>query len=112
MNIAVYEGQPNTLMNLSTDPNNVRWKVYPTSNELDPVTISDYDGGRDQSVSGFYDVNEAGLIIKDATTNGNPIPTAGLYIGQCANNPNKTGAKLLVVRKFFFCLYLSYLCGL
>ena len=89
-------------MNLSTDANNVKWTVKPTSNELDTLTISNFGGYRDSTLSGLYDVNQTGLIIKDATTteDGNPISSAGLYIGQCANNPNKTGAKLLVVRKF------------
>jgi len=72
-----------------------------TSNELDTYTISNFGGYKDPTLTGLYDVNQTGLIIKNATTNGNPIATAGLYIGQCANNPNRTGAKLLIVRKFF-----------
>ena len=103
-NIAVREGQPNTIMDLYINPQNVTWKVTPTSDELSSYTIISPDGSRDPSLSRLYDVNQTGLIIKDATTaeDGNPISTAGLYIGQCNNNPNKTGAKLLVVRKFFF----------
>ena len=79
----------------------MKWTVRSTSNELDTYTFSDFGGYRDPTFSGLYDFNQTGLIIKDATTNGNPIATAGLYIGQCANNPDRTGAKLLVVREFF-----------
>ena len=104
-NIAVYENQLNTIFNLSTGPNNVKWTVKPTSDELNTYTISDFGGSRNPAFTGLYDVNKAGLIIKNATTNGNPISTAGLYIGQCANNPNRTGAKLLVIRKFSLALY-------
>ena len=103
-NIAVYEGEPNTILNFSTDPRNVTWKVYPTTDELDPRTIIDYGGVRDPTLTGLYDVNQTGLIVKNATTTPNsvnPISSAGLYVGQCASNTNKTGAKLLVVRKFF-----------
>jgi|SRR6218665_724076 len=100
-NIAVREGQTNTIMNLYIDPQNVTWKVTPTSDELSSYPIINYGGSRDPTLAGLYDVNQTGLIIKNATTGGNPISTAGLYIGQCANNPNRTGAKLLVVRKFF-----------
>ena len=88
-------------MNLSTDPNNVKWTVRSTQDELSTYTISNFNGYRNPALTGLYDVNQTGLIIKDATTNGNPISTAGLYIGQCVNNTNKTGAKLLVIRKFF-----------
>src|SRR6218665_2293535 len=104
-NTAVEEGPTNTIMGLSTNPQNVSWKVQPTTNETDTYTIIDYDGVIDTTLIRLYDVNQAGLIIKEATTveyeDGFPISTAGLYIGQCANNPNRTGAKLLVVRKFF-----------
>ena len=102
-NTAVKEGDEDTIMGLSTNPQNVSWKVKPTSNETDTYTIINYDGSRDPMLTGLYDVNQTGLIIKESNTveYTNPISTAGLYIGQCANNPNKTGAKLLVVRKFF-----------
>src|SRR6218665_2207562 len=101
-NIAVREGQTNIIINLYIDPQNVTWKVIPTSDELSSYTIITYGGSRDPTLTGLYDVNQTGLIIKEATTveYENPISTAGLYIGQCANNPNRTGAKLLVVRKF------------
>ena len=75
--------------------------VVPTSDELGSYTIINFGGFKDPTLTGLYDVNQTGLIIKDATTNGNPITTAGMYIGQCANNPNRIGAKLLVVRKLF-----------
>jgi len=96
-NVAVRNGQPNTILNLYINPQNVTWKVTPTSDELSSYTIS--GPGADPSVNGLYAVNQTGLIIKDATTSGNPIATSGIYIGQCVNNPNKTGAKLVVVRK-------------
>ena len=97
-NIAVREGERNAIMNLYVNPQNVSWKVVPTSDELDTLPIIDYGGINNYPT--LYDVNQTGLIIKDATTNGDPFSTAGLYIGQCANNTNRTGAKLLVVRKF------------
>ena len=102
-NTAVTEGDEDTIIGLSTNPQNVSWKVQPTSNETNTYTIIDYDGFKDTTLIRLYDVNQTGLIIKEATTveYENPISTAGLYIGQCANNPNRTGAKLLVVRKFF-----------
>src|SRR6218665_2870908 len=99
MNIAVREGQTNTIMNLYINPQNVTWKVTPTSDELNSYTI--IGPGADQTLTGLYEVNQTGLVIKGATTSGNPIATAGLYIGQCTNNPNKAGAKLLVVSKYF-----------
>ena len=107
-NIAVREGQLNTLMNMSSDPNNVKYTVTPTSDELTRYIIRDFDGSGDATVTGLYDVTPTGLNIKTATTAGNPISTAGLYIGQCANNPNRTGAKLLVVRKFIFYVYFYF----
>ena len=79
----------------------MKWTVKPTSDEISTYTISYLGGYKDPTLTGLYDVNQTGLIIKDATTNGTPISTAGLYIGQCANNPDRTGAKLLVVREFF-----------
>jgi len=94
-------------MDLYINPQNVSWKVKSTSDELSTYNIINYGGSRDPSLAGLYDVNQTGLIIKDATTtdgNGNPIATAGLYYAQCTNNPDRIGAKLLVVRKFFhFC---------
>src|SRR6218665_2277174 len=92
-------------MNLYININNVKWTVKPTSDELETYTIINYGGSSDPTLTGLYDVYHGGLIIKDATTNGFPISTAGLYIGQCANNPNRTGAKLLVVRKFYGLLF-------
>ena len=101
MNIAVYEGEANTGMCLSTDPQSVKWSVLPTSDELDLHTIVDVGYNKNPSFAQLYDVYQTGLVIKKATTMGDPISTAGLYVGQCANNEERTGAKLLVVRKFF-----------
>lgn len=102
-NIAVYEDQQDTIMNLYVNPQNVSWKVRSTSDELSNYDIVYYGGAINSEYANLYDVNQTGLIIKSATTRGNPRATAGLYIGQCANNSNKTGAKLLVVRKFVGC---------
>ena len=88
-------------MNLYINPQNVSWKVKPTSDELSTYTIINYGVSGDPSVNGLYYVNQTGLVIKDASTNGNPISTAGLYYAQCTNNPDRIGVKLLVVRKFF-----------
>src|SRR5688572_31717433 len=96
-------------MNLSTDPNNVKWSVRSTEDEITTYPISNFNGYRNPALTGFYDINQTGLIIKNATISGNPISTAGLYIGQCVNNTNRTGAKLLVVRKFFGCVNCTYL---
>ena len=101
MNIAVYEGQLNTIMKLSTDPQSVTWSVLPTSEEPFLQTIIDIGFNKNPSLAQLYDVYQTGLLIKNATTVGDPISTAGLYVGQCADNQDLTGAKLLVVRKFF-----------
>src|SRR6218665_2425139 len=97
-------------MNLYINPQNVSWKVKPTSDELSTFTIINYGGSRDPTLIGLYDVNQTGLVIKDATTNGNPISTAGLYYAQCTNNPDRIGVKLLVVRKFFHFWWAADLC--
>ena len=89
-------------MNLTPDSNNVRWTIIPTSDEFGSYPISDYGGYRDPSLTGLFYLNESGLVILNATTAPNgegPISTSGLYIAQCENNDNKTGAKLLVVRE-------------
>lgn len=100
--MAVYEGDQNTMMNVTADPNNVKWTSIPSSDEFGSYQISDFGGYRDPSLVGLYSLNQSGLVILDATTtpNGGPISTAGLYIAQCQNNDNRTGAKLLVVREF------------
>src|SRR6218665_1100969 len=101
MNIAVYEGQLNTRMDLLTDPQSVTWRVLPTTDELFLQTIIDVGCNKDPSVAQLYDAYQTGLLIKNATTIGDQISTAGLYVGQCGYNQELTGAKLLVVRKFF-----------
>src|SRR5688572_30224927 len=98
-NIAVYEGYENTIINQTANPNNARWSIIPTSVEFGYYTISAFGGYRDPSLTGLYYINQSGLVILDATTNGQPISTSGLYIAECANNENRTGAKLVVVRK-------------
>ena len=97
-------------MNLYINPQNVSWKFKSTSNELDTYTIISPGGNNEYPE--LYNVTQTGLVIKNATTtdgNGNPISTAGLYYAQCTNNPNRTGAKLLVVRKFFYLFYSTIL---
>ena len=90
------------MMNVTADPNNVKWTSIPSSDEFGSYQISDFGGYRDLSLAGLYSLNQSGLVILDATTtpNGGPISTAGLYIAQCQNNDNRTGAKVLVVREF------------
>ena len=110
-NIVVHEGQQNTVMHLASDPQTVIWSVLPTSDESSLQNIIDFGCNKNPSLTELYDFNQAGLVIKDATTIGSPISTAGLYVGQCANNDNKMGAKLLVIRKFLgnFFLFFLYL---
>lgn len=103
-NIAVYEGQRNIILNLYINPLNVSWKVVSTSDEYDIQNIIDLGGKKNTALSTLYDVNQTGLIIRSATTtSGISQATAGLYVGQCANNTNRTGAKLLVVRSGPLC---------
>lgn len=97
-NIAVYEGKLNTKMGLSS----ITWRVLSTSDEPGLQTIMDGPGyKKNPSLTQLYDAYQFGLIIKNATTVGDPISTAGLYVGQCSANQELMGAKLLVVRKYF-----------
>jgi len=103
-NLAVYEGDRNTIMNLTADPFIVRWTAIPTSDEFGSYQISDYGGYRDPSLTELFSLNKSGLVILDAITvpNGEgPISSSGLYLAQCENNEDRTGAKLLVVRECF-----------
>ena len=100
--MAAYEGDENILMNLAADPNNARWTIIPTSDEFGSYTVSDYGGYRDPYLTGLFNLNQMGLVILNATTAPNgegPISTSGLYFARCHNNPNRTGAKLVVVRE-------------
>ena len=102
MNIAVYEGYLNVIMNLTAEPNNVQWTVIPTSDEFGAYQITQYGGYRDPSLIGLFYPNQSGLVILNATTTPNgedPISTAGLYLADCSNDGNRTAAKLLVVRE-------------
>ena len=102
-NQAVYEGDRNTLLNLTADPSIVRWTIIPSSDEFGSYTISDYGGYRDSSLTGLFSPNKSGLVILDAITAPNgegPISSSGLYLAQCENNEDRTGAKLLVVREW------------
>ena len=101
--MVVYEGDENIIMSLTADPNNVKWTIKSTSAELDTFTISNYGGYRDPTLTGLFYLNQSGLVILNATTTPNgegPFSTSGLYIAQCENNVNRTGVKLLVVRKY------------
>ena len=90
-------------MNQTANPNNAKWSIIPTSDEFGSYVIWEYGVYGDPPLTGLYYINQSGLVILDATTtpNGQPISSAGLYIAQCANNENRTGAKLVVVRKYF-----------
>ena len=101
-NIAVYEGDENIIMHLTGGPTGVRWYINPTTEELEIYTVSNYNGYMDPSLTGLFYSNKSGLVILNATSNGNPISTSGLYIAQCSNDGVKTGAKLLVVREFYY----------
>ena len=92
-------------MNVTADPRNAQWTLIPTSDEFGSYQITQYGGYRDPSLAGFFYPNQSGLAILSATTvpsGGNPISTAGLYLEECQVNGDRTGAKLLVVRKWHF----------
>ena|SRR6218665_834441 len=101
MNVAVREGKLNIPMNVTTSFCTVTWSVIPTSDELGPYLITNADCTVAPSLDALYYVNRSGLIIRNSTTteNGHLITTAGLYTAECAGSGNKTGAKLVVVRK-------------
>ena len=88
-------------MNYTADPNNVKWTIYPTSDEFGNYTISGSGGFRDSSLAPLFYLNQSGLVVLNATIvpDRGPIATAGLYIAQCSNDGNRIGAKLLVVRE-------------
>ena|SRR6218665_388765 len=103
-NLAVYEGDENEIMNLRADPNRVKWTIIPTSDEFDSYPITQYGGYKDPSLAGLFYPNQSGLFILNSTTRPNGqdlISTAGLYIADCEYDGNRTGAKLVVVRKYF-----------
>ena len=102
-NLAVYEGDENTIMNVTADPRNAQWTIIPTSDEFGTYQITGYGGYRDPSLTGLFYPNQSGLFILNATTvpsGAGPISTSGLYIEQCQVNGNRTGAKLVVVREY------------
>ena len=88
------------MLSLSGGPTGVSWKIKPTTEELDTYTISNYNGYMDPSLTGLFYPNKSGLVVLNATSNGNPISTSGLYIAQCSSDGVRAGAKLLVVREF------------
>lgn len=82
----------------------VKFSVVPTSNELGPYQITGSDCTVNTNLANLYYVNQSGLIIRNstATDDKQPISTSGLYIADCGsndNNGNRSGAKLVVVRK-------------
>src|SRR6218665_1428352 len=103
-NLAVYEGVENKIMDLRADPNRVKWTIISTSDEFDSYQITQYGGYKDPSLDDLFYPNQSGLFILNSTTTPNrqgPISTAGLYIADCEYDGNRTGAKLVVVRKYF-----------
>ena len=102
MNMAVREGTLDVQMNVTASPCGVTLSVVPTSDEFGGDDIIGPDCLVDSTLVGLYAVNESGLIILNSTTteNGQPISTSGLYIANCNDNSgNRTGAKLVVIRK-------------
>lgn len=102
-NMAVYEGARDIPMTVTASNCGVAWTVVPTSDELGGQEITGSRCAVDPAMAELFYVSRTGLMIRKSTTseNGGPISTAGLYIADCKNNREKTGAKLLVVRKYF-----------
>lgn len=107
-NIAVYEGDLNTLMYFPASPNGVKWINQATSDELTEAQIVNYDDTVNPTYAADYAYSpSAGLTIRNATTtleNGHPMTTAGYYTAQCVGG-NKTNVKVLVVRKLSDCIW-------
>src|SRR6218665_3409713 len=102
-NIAVYEGDLNTLIYFPTSPNGVKWSILATTDELTDVTIVNYDDTVDPSYAADYAFDpQQGLTIKEATTLPDhyvhQLSTAGLYTAQCIGG-TQFSLKFLVVRK-------------
>ncbi len=76
----------------------VSYAIRPAADPLSTYRITNYDDVVTPSYTSLYGVNQTGLIIKIASGNSSPFPTAGLYLVN-PNNATKTGAKLIVVRK-------------
>ena len=103
-NLAVYEGVKDTVMNVASDPRNVKWTIIPTSDEFGTYPITQYGGYRDPSFTRLFYPNQSGLVIFNATTaptGADQFSTAGLYLAQCENG-NQTAAKLIVVREYIY----------
>lgn len=103
-NIAVREGTANVFMNVNSSSCIITLWLTPTSDESGPYPITQSNCEVDSAVNNLYYVNRTSLVILNSTTvedpdNGFAISTAGIYEAQCQNNGNKTGAKLVVVRK-------------
>src|SRR6218665_476130 len=99
-NKVVREGTLDVTMNLTAIPCAVTLSVIPITDELSTYQIVGADCTENPTLANLYYVNGSGLTIRNATTteNGQPISTAGLYIAEC-NGGNRTGQKLVVVRK-------------
>lgn len=101
-NKAVREGLYDVPMDTTSRSCTVTWSVVPTSNELSPYQITSSDCTVNPSLGALYYVRQSILMIRNTTTteNGQAISTAGLYIAECyKNSENRTGAKLVVIRK-------------
>src|SRR6218665_3817369 len=100
-NIAVYEGDLNTIIYFPVSLNGVKWSIIPTTDELTEVDIVNYNDAVDPSYTADYAFNSSGLMIKNSTTRderGHKVSTAGFYTAECVGG-NRFGFKLLVVRK-------------
>jgi len=75
--------------------------LFPTSDESSTYPLQDGNGTSDPFLVTLFNRIQSGLVILDATTTPSTglISTSGMYIAQCTKNGNKTGAKLIVVRK-------------
>src|SRR6218665_173800 len=105
-NIAVYEGDLNTLFYFPASPNAVKWSTLATTDELTEVDIVNYDDTVNPSCTADYAYNSSGLVIKNATTtaaSGHLLSTAGLYTAEWVGG-KEVSFKLLVVRKWFDCV--------
>src|SRR6218665_2547472 len=101
-NIAVYEGDLDTLLCSPTSPNGVKWTILSTTDERTVVDIINYDDTVYPSYASDYTFSSSsGLTIKNATTTaeaGHQLSTAGLYTAQCSDGTHFS-LKFLVVRK-------------
>ena len=101
-NIALYEGEQNTLIRFTGPSGGVKWSTLATTDELTEVDIVNYD----DTVAAGYTVDysfdpRSGLTILNATSTADytdhQLSTSGLYSVQCGGS--YYSFKVLVVRK-------------